>query len=53
MSCIRGTSLQTEYKKLGDRPLGDFWYSQADRITRDFVECFNNLEVKPEKRVIH
>jgi hypothetical protein len=38
MSCQRGTAYQTEYRNLGERPLGQCWYEWADQMSREIAE---------------
>jgi hypothetical protein len=52
MSSLSGLSPATEYKHIGDKPLHPFWYEQAKRITKDYVERVENgiqELLKPEK----
>jgi hypothetical protein len=49
MSSLAGTSFQTEYKRLGDRPISRRWHEWAEEITQELVDGVAEM-MKPEKQ---
>lgn len=53
MSSRLGTTLMSEYRRIGDHKISRWWYHQAERLDRELSESAATAISSPLKEAIH